>query len=353
MIKQALFAISVVALCQANPATARSADPQAEGAQRQAPRTEDFSAATAAAAANAMIRAHHYDPAALDDPAYRALEAKVVALGSTAISRDQFVSAFNALWRDGPFSHVNLAVARANAEDTAAYLDQMRVGGRGARLDWNGDIAVLTVNTMMGADTIEQIDAAYGEIQARGARALVIDLRRNEGGAFAVRPLVEHLISEPFDAGAFVSRGWAAQKRGAPSQTHIAALKPWDGWSLRAFWRDVEAAPITRVRFAPASPKFAGQVYVLVGPGTASAAELAADALATSGRAVLVGERTRGAMLSQKPFDLPGGLQLFLPIADYYAARTGRIEGRGVSPDITTPADQAMEVALGKVRGAS
>lgn len=350
MIKHALFAICAVTLCQAGPAGARPADLQATGPQGQAARGEDFAAA--AAAANALIRAHHYDPAALDDPAYRALEAKVVALGVTAASRDQFVSAFNALWRTGPFSHVNLAVARANADDTAAYLDQMRVGGRGARLAWNDDVAVLTVSTMMGADTIEQIDAAYGEIQSRGARALVIDLRKNEGGAFAVRPLVEHLISEPFDAGAFVSRGWTAQKRGAPSRAGVASLEPWTGWSLRAFWRDVEAAPVTRVRFAPVAPRFAGPVYVLVGPGTASAAELAADALAASGRAMLVGERTRGAMLSQKPFDLPGGLQLFLPIADYYAFRSGRIEGTGVAPDITAPADQAMDVALEKASGA-
>lgn len=347
--KQVLFAAAAIALCQAYPADARAPILHQVAASESA-RQGDF--VGAAAAANALIRAHHYSPTELEGAAYNDIEAKVLELGQTVRSQDQFVSKFNALWQTGPFSHVNLAVARANAEETAAYLDQMRVGGRGVRLEWNENVAVLTVQTMMGADTIEQIDAAYAEIQARGARALIIDLRKNEGGAFAVRPLIEHLITKPFDAGAFVSRRWADRKRGAPTRQDVAALTPWTGWSLRAFWRDVETTPITRIRFSPVAPNYAGPVYVLAGRGTASAAELAADALASSGRAIVIGEKTRGKMLSQKPFDLPSGLQLFLPIADYHAFRSGRIEGSGVAPDIAVAADQAMDVALNKIRSA-
>lgn len=350
MMRRILVAALAIAACQACPADARPVNSQQPASPSEGVGQHAFT--EVATAANALIRAHHYNPAELDGPAYQNMEAKVLALGAKAQSRDQFVSEFNTLWRTGPFSHVNLTVARAKADETAAYLDQMRVGGRGARLSWNDDIAVLTVQTMMGADTIEQIDAAYVEIQARGARALVIDLRKNEGGAFAVRPLVEHLLAKPFDAGAFVSRRWSDDKRGAPKREDMAALPPWTGWSLRAFWRDVETSPITRISFSPAEPRYDGKVYVLTGPGTASAAELAADALASSGRAVLIGERTRGQMLSQKPFDLPEGLQLFLPIADYYAFRSGRIEGAGVTPDVEIAADQAMETALEKIRGA-
>ncbi|MGE3582195.1 MAG: S41 family peptidase [Hyphomonadaceae bacterium] len=300
-----------------------------------------------AAAIDETMRAHHFDPAVLNDPAYRALHGEVEALAQRAGSREAFVSGFNALWREGPFSHVNLTIAEASAADTAAYLDQMRVG-EGARLSWDGEIAILTVNTMMGLDTIEQIDAAYGEIAARQARALIIDLRANEGGAFAVRPLVAHLLTAPLDAGAFVSQAWAAEMSRAPVRADVEDVPPWDGWSLVAFWRDVERARITRIQFTPSAPHYGGPVFVLIGPRTASAAELAADALAASGRATIIGERSVGQMLSQKPYDLPGGLQLFLPIADYYAFRGGRIEGRGVAPDVPVPADQAMAEAMAR-----
>lgn len=51
-------------------------------------------------------------------------------------------------------------------------------------------------------------------------------------------------------------------------------------------------------------------------------------------------------MLSQKIFDVPGGFHLSLPIADYYSAKNGRIEGIGVKPDIETDASDALNVAL-------
>lgn len=320
----------------------------AEHTTPQAPNASHGLAAVATAI-NATMRANHYNPDALNDEAYRTIEAQTLALAHRAETREQFVSEFNALWRNGPFSHVRLSIAQASAEDTAAYLDQLRVG-QGATLSWDGDIAVLTVQTMMGLDTIEQIDAAYAEIAARGARALVIDLRGNDGGAFAVRPLVGHVISEDLDAGAFVSQRWAAQMRRVPTRADIDNLQAWDGWSLRAFWRDVQSAPITRLRFEALAPHFAGPVYVLISARTASAAELAADALAASGRVTLIGERTQGQMLSQKPYDLPEGLQLYLPIADYYAFHSGRIEGAGVAPDIQLASDRAMDEALARAR---
>ena len=85
---------------------------------------------------------------------------------------------------------------------------------------------------------------------------------------------------------------------------------------------------------------------MLTSSTTASAAELAADILQGSGRATLIGETTAGEMLSQKMFDVPGGFLLSLPIADYYSATNGRIEGVGVKPDIESGADAALEIAL-------
>ncbi|NOX83740.1 MAG: hypothetical protein GXP06_12300 [Alphaproteobacteria bacterium] len=290
------------------------------------------------------MRANHYNPAELETPGYKQVEAAVAALAQTAGSDEAFIAGFRAIWRDGPFSHVELNPARGTADDVAAYLDNLRIGGGGAVLTWRGDVAILTVNTMMGLDTIEEIDAAYATIADKGADSLIIDLRENGGGAFAVRPLVGHVIDQPFDAGGFVSQRWNAENHHAPTASDMKAVEPWDGWSIRAFWADVQDAPVIRVRFAPVEPIFEGPVYVLTSKRTASAAELAADAFKISGRAKIIGETTAGQMLSQKIFDVPGGFQLSLPIADYYSAENGRIEGVGVAPDIETGA--AMDIAL-------
>ena len=78
---------------------------------------------------------------------------------------------------------------------------------------------------------------------------------------------------------------------------------------------------------------------------------MTADGLAQLENVTVIGETTEGAMLSQKMYDLPSGLQLSLPIADYYSARIGRIEGKGVTPDVTIDQRLAMDVALSLING--
>lgn len=94
------------------------------------------------------------------------------------------------------------------------------------------------------------------------------------------------------------------------------------------------------------APTFDGPVYVLISKKTASAAEMAADALLASRRATLIGETTAGRMLSQKMYDMPRGLLLSLPIADYYSFHSGRIEGAGVKPQVQVEPAKALEFAL-------
>lgn len=294
-----------------------------------------------------LMRDHHYNPEELDAPAYQVIEASMLELGAETTDRDDFLAGFRAIWADAPFSHVVLSEAQGTAEQMAAHVDSLRIGGGGATLGWRGETAILTVTTMMGQDTIEEINAAYAEIATQGADSLVIDLRENGGGAFAVLPLVRHVIDEPLEAGIFVSQPWNAAHDRAPTAADIAGTPSWEGWSLRSFWQAVQVNALTPIRFYPVTENgFDGPVYVLISATTASAAELAADALKASGRATLIGEVTAGQMLSQTVFDLPEGLQLWLPIADYYSVAHGRIEGEGVAPDILSEADQADELAF-------
>ncbi len=303
-----------------------------------------------AVAINHTMRANHYDPSELESEGYLSTEASIIKLGDTATSEEDFLNGFTEIWSKGPFSHVLLQKAQQSAEDTAAYLDQLRIGGGGATLSWDDTIAILTVNTMMGLDTIEEIEAAYEVISEKDPPALIIDLRNNPGGAFAIVPLVQHVISDPLDAGGFISQAWNAEMDRAPTLEDALAFEPWTGWSIRAFWADVQKSALTRIRFEPDQGGYSGPVYVLVSHQTASAAELTADALQASGRVTLIGEVTAGEMLSQKMYDLPGGYQLYLPIADYYSFHGGRIEGQGVTPDIEATQAEAMEIALKRAR---
>lgn len=314
-----------------------------QGVQAEAP---DIDLPAAAVAIAAALRQHVYDPKVLEGAPYQTTDQQVQALAVKAGGRDEFIKGFNTLWRNGPFSHVQLAVRRQGAEALAAHLDQLRVGAGATQLRWQGTVAVLVVDTMMGQDTIEFIERAYQALHERAATALVIDLRRNSGGAFAVRPLVGHVLREALDGGVFIGQAGATAGASAYDAAQTERLPPWEGWSIRRFWSDVQTQGRLRIRFTPLAPRYDGPVYVLTSRQTASAAELAVDALQASGRATVVGETTAGQMLSQRMFDLPQGLQLSLPIADYVARHTGRIEGKGVRPQVPVPAEQALQTAL-------
>ncbi|MEM1132219.1 MAG: S41 family peptidase [Pseudomonadota bacterium] len=326
-------------------ASGQDFEQKAEGAAAAIP-VKNNEMLEAATAIKVAMRRYHYNPDELNELEYLKIEAAIMALGHSAVDRDAFLKGFREIWQDAPFSHVNLRKARGTAAETATYLDTITVGPDAVQLTWADDDAILTVNTMMGTDTVSAITAAYIELEEWGAERLIIDLRQNTGGAFAVRPLVEHLLSHPYDAGLFVSQNWYAMNARPPSARDLEGLIPWEGWSITSFWRDVTATPATRVQFTPVSPAFTGPAYVLTSKKTASAAELAVDALKGSGRAKIVGEQTSGAMLSQKPFDIPGDMLLFLPIADYYSIKNGRIEGHGVVPDIAVDADEALNFVL-------
>jgi len=294
---------------------------------------------------------YHYNPKELTTNEYLSLEKKVKALANTAQTKEEFLKGFNDLWKEGPFSHVTLGVSKKTAHEMAEFFDTLRVGEQSVSLQWIEKTAILTVNTMMGVDTKERIFEAYREIAKNKVQSLIIDLRNNDGGTFAGVPLVGHVLTDTIDVGIFVSRKWWENNTREPGPADVQNLIPWEGWSLKTFWEDIQKDPLTRVQFNPMHPHFDGYVYVLTSNKSASAAEFTIDALAQEDKVTIIGETTAGEMLSQKLYDLPHGFQLSLPIAEYYSIRMGRIEGKGVKPVIAIDQNVALDLALSLING--
>jgi hypothetical protein len=333
--------------------TAFSANAQANALNQTPASTETASAKLAVSPIDAereisaLLRQHLFDPSLLQSRAARQHLLKQQQLAAESTDLSDFVGKFNQLWREGPWSHVQLAPRRIPAAQMANFVDNMDAGPDAVQLSWTGNIPVLTVHTMMGKDTIEHIHQAFVQLQQAGAQQLIIDLRRNKGGAFAVKPLVGHLLNQPVEGGVFVSRRWyEKQPQHWPDTQDVTATAAWQQWNMQAFWQALITQPLVRIRFMPEQPVFAGQVWLLTSHNTASAAEMAVAALQQAGRVTVIGEQTAGEMLSQTMFDLTGDLQLSLPIATYIANQYGPIEGHGLVPDVSVPANQALPHAL-------
>ena len=94
-------------------------------------------------------------------------------------------------------------------------------------------------------------------------------------------------------------------------------------------------------------------LYVLINNGSHSGKEVVAFALQKHHQAILVGERTGGAVLGGRPFVLSDGSLLYLAVTDGEVDGQ-RLEGVGVKPDIAVEdnlpfaqgADRQLETAL-------
>lgn len=230
----------------------------------------------------------------------------------------------------------------------------------GWRLDFPRDgVAVLTTPNwaLYGSrfDWRGFLDRAYGELNERGIRSLVIDIRRNEGGLDVGDVLLAHLIDAPVARPEIEPR---TRYRSTP-----VALRPyldtWDpsfnDWGDAAqplgdgffrLRRDDDDAPGSRI--APVTPRFAGRVLLLTSAVNSSAAFEFARLLRASGRGTLVGATTGGNLrgINGGAFfflRLPRtGIEMDLPLIGQFP--TTAQDDAGIVPDVavaTTPDDLA------------
>jgi carboxyl-terminal processing protease len=133
--------------------------------------------------------------------------------------------------------------------------------------------------------TAKQFKAALEKLQATELRGLVIDFRSNTGGVVQTALACAALFLKPGQ--------------------RVVSVK---GRNLKSEDSDV---PLT------ASP-YSFPVAILVGPKTASAAEIFTGALQDHDRATVIGEPTYGKGLVQSVFPLSGNTALALTTAFYY-----------------------------------
>ncbi len=150
---------------------------------------------------------------------------------------------------------------------------------------------------------------------ARGAPALIIDLRGNPGGAVGMLTGVTgHFTDSAVSLGTLHGRGSTLQLRANPRRVTPSGE-----------------------RVLP----FTGPIAILVDPLTASTSEFFASGMQAIGRARVFGETSAGQALPAAMIRLPNGDVLMHPIADHEDARGRRVEGHGVEPDEVVPLRRA------------
>ncbi len=305
-----------------------------------------------AAALVETMNARVYDPAKLETPEWRAFAARLDAVARAARDDYDFLAGVSFAWSGEPFSHFRLWRPMMSTEDLYAQFIAQAAQAPVARYETHdADIGVITIDHFVGTTVTEQVNAAFAAARENGDRALIVDLRQNSGGEFAALKVVENLIAEPLELGHFLGANWWGAHDAPPTEETVRATAPFAGTTVAEFQHVIQTEELLVLRVAPSETRFSGPVAVLIGPQTASAAELIAEGLGRAKRATLIGGRTSGQLLSGDFFDLADGFKLFLPVADYITAAGERVEGVGVAPQIEVGEDgDAFETAVAHLK---
>lgn len=147
------------------------------------------------------------------------------------------------------------------------------------------DIGVVTVNRFM-ATTHEEVVAALDELQKKGMKKLILDLRPNPGGYLnQAQLLADEFLGEGDTIVYTIGR-----------KSYFNELYTGHGGNK---WEKIP-------------------LIVMVGAGSASASEIVSGAIQDRDRGLIIGETTFGKGLVQRQFPLEDGSAFRLTIARYY-----------------------------------
>lgn len=174
------------------------------------------------------------------------------------------------------------------------------------------DVGLVRITSFAEA-TPTQLDETLASLREQGATRLLLDLRDCPGGLLETALQVAHRFIPP-------------------GKTLLTVQSRKDGQIVHESegdyaWREVPMS-------------------VLIGPHTASGAEIIADAIATHDRGVLVGEATFGKHTIESIHELSGGWAVKLSVSKFATASGEDEAGIGVQPDVLVPGSPERPPAL-------
>ncbi len=182
---------------------------------------------------------------------------------------------------------VNLGVIRSGIKDRLNFTvvrDKIPVRSVDATYMVRPGIGYIRIGNF-GAQTHEEFKASLEKLKTQGMKDLILDLQENGGG---------YLKAAVDIADEFLQQGdMIVYTEGRMVQR--SEYKAHDGGAFSS-----------------------GKVVVLVDGYTASAAEIVTGAIQDQDRGLVVGRRTFGKGLVQRPIDMPDGSMIRLTIAHYY-----------------------------------
>lgn len=213
---------------------------------------------------------------------------RIIAVNDTAIAGVKMSTDEITRRLRGPKgSKVNLGVLRRGISETLHFVvtrDKIPVHSIDAVYMYPEHIGYVRINNF-GATTLDEFADALKQLKRKGMKDLILDLQGNGGG---------YLNAAVGLANEFLEKG------------------------EMIVYTEGRRVPRNEFRALGNGRMRSGRLVVLVDDFTASASEIVTGAVQDWDRALVVGRRTFGKGLVQRPLDLPDGSMIRLTVAHYY-----------------------------------
>ena len=212
---------------------------------------------------------------------------RIVSVNDTAIagvkmSREEIMSRL----RGPKGTKVKLGIVRRGVEGTSFFTvkrDKIPVNTLDAAYMVTPEIGLIRFSSF-GQTTFDEVMQALDKLKGQGMKKLIIDMQQNGGGLLGAAAEICSQFLPKGDTIVFT------KGRNVPSQVFI---------SKGGSWQE-------------------GKIAVLIDEYSASAAEILTGAIQDQDRGIVIGRRSFGKGLVQRPIDLPDGSMIRLTVAQYY-----------------------------------
>ncbi|MGC4130610.1 MAG: S41 family peptidase [Bergeyella sp.] len=278
-----------------------------------------------------------YSKDVLQTKEWQSFQTKLKKLCNNAQDDVELFLGFNLLSPKLTFSHYNLIMQKDGEEQDNSEEKTPTVIFE----EKTPETAYLKIKNFSTSQT--EIAEIFPRITAKNYKNLIVDLRENGGGGLeAAFEFGKHILSEQTEVGYFITN-----KFGNPDIQSFSSLPATKAETTNGFIEELKHGKGAKMVIPKSNNAiFSGKLYVLTDKKTASTCEPIVYVLKNTKRATIIGENTAGAMLSAAPFEISGKYKLLLPLADFYTYDGVRLDQVGVSPNIRTESENALNKAL-------
>ena len=278
----------------------------------------------------------------LDNKEWRKFKSKLKKLCNKSKDDIEFFIGFNMINSKLPFSHYNIFISEENQVDNSNEVSP--VEPTVIFEEKNPKTAYIKIKNF--STTKQELKEILPKISKnKNYKNLIVDLRDNGGGGIgAAFELAKHIASKDIEVGYFVTN---KLEYSGFKQELFETLPKLQPESTEEFSNDLMTGRGAHLIFERSDSEiFSGKIFVLTNKNTGSTCEPIVYALKNNFDATVIGEKTAGAMLAAKWFDVNEKYVLMLPIADFYTTDGVRLDQRGVFPNIDVESEKALEKAL-------